>query len=206
MVFRRKQSDDPTSTKTTYRKLADFPEYAKAKARLDELTVQRGELETTVRELSEQVGDDNLDVRTAAADLVSGSTAVAATPGVLTELKTAKEQLEITTEAVKMQSTVVDIATKHCQDEILAERQPDHIAIVQRINAALYDYEQALTDERAMQRSALRDAGGPDVASRLPKIPFAVTAGWQRGTSWTNIHQWRVQMARMKYITYDGRN
>jgi len=207
MVFSKKRpTDTPTSKKTAYRKLADFPEYAEAKARLAELMVRRSELETTARELSEQVGDDNIDARAAASELVSGSTAVAAMSGVLTELKATKEQLEITTEAVKMQSTVVEEVTTRCQVEILTERQPDHIASVERINSALYDYEKALADERAIRRSALRDAGSPHVASRLPDIPFPVTAGWQRGTSWTNIHQWRVQMARMNYIKYDGRN
>ena len=205
MIVSKKRPTKTTSKKTAYRKLADFPKYEKAKTRLTELMVRRGELEATVRELSEQVGGDNIGVRAAASELVCGSTAVATESGVLTELKTAKEQLEITTEAIKMQSTVVDDATKSCQDEILAERQPDHIVIVQRINAALYDYEQALTDERALRRSALRDAGSPSAGRCLPEIPFAVTAGWQRGSSWESIHQWRLKMCRINYITYTGK-
>ena len=206
MVLSKKRPTKTASKKTAYRKLADFAEYAKPKVRLDELTSQRGKLEATVRELSEQVGDDNVDVRAAASELISGSTAVAAMPGMLAELKATKERLEVTTEAIKMQSTIVDDAAKGCQAEILAERQPDHIAAVQRMNAALYEYERAFADTRAIQRSALRDAGTPDVSSRLPEIPFPVTAGWQRGESWESIHQWRAKMARMNYIKYNGAN
>ncbi len=56
MVFsKNKTTDEPTnestSKKTAFKKPVDFPDYRESKDRLDELTEQRRELQTTVTNL-----------------------------------------------------------------------------------------------------------------------------------------------------------
>ncbi len=206
-MLSRKQNSTPS-----YKKLSDFQEYAEATERADELKAQQGDLQRTVDELEATIGDGDTDgdtdLRAAAAEMVSGSAAVAiAQPSARVELSDAKQRLAVVTEAGKMQRAAVSAVTKTCQAAMVEERRPGHKKAVQRIEAALTELESAITDERQFRADAARDgcAHNMDHGPALPMISLPGNFGYQRGKSWGMFHAWRQKVALVGYLKFDGR-
>ena len=194
-----------TSTLKTFKKLADFAEYAEANGRLGELQHTVSELQHTVSELESLFdGDDEGgNVRAQAAELVSGAAAVAiAKPDTRRELSEAKQRLAVTAEAGKIQGEAVRTVTRACQTEMAAERKPAHAKTVQRIDDALTKLETAITSEREFRETATTDGCA---RHDLPIISLPGKFGWQRGESWEMFREWRIKMAKLGYIEFNGR-
>jgi len=177
MVFsRQKTTDTPatqTASKKAFRKLADFPDWRASKDRIDELQSQKAELQGTVSDLEAEIGesdsDGRSDIRAAAAEMISGSTAVAiAKLDVRIELNEARQRLAVVIEACQMQLQATKEVAQTCAAEMSAERKPGHGATVQRIDAAIYELENSIAAERAFREQMSDDGGGRS----LPTIPL----------------------------------
>jgi len=190
---------------TEFKKLADFPEHKEATARLAELATEQGELNRTINRLQAEIGDDNTsDAKTEASALVSGSTAVGiAKPDTRIELQESKKRLEVINEAVAMQRAAVNEITITCQKAMGEERRPVHIEIAKRIDKAMADLEAAVVDERQHREAAVDDGCN---RMSVPVISLPGNFGRQRGNSWGTIRAWRLKMAQIGYIKFDGRD
>ena len=206
MLFVKQKPTDPTSKKT-FRKLTDFDDYVESRNRLDKLTEQRRELQSNVDNLTAEIGEgdsDNEGIRERASEMLAGATAtLIAHPKARSELNTAREKLAVVTEAISMQSDATKKVADTCRGEMIQERRPAHAAIVGRMNDALTALDQAIADERSFRSQSSDD--GLKVYDHIPMIPLPSNFGYQRGTSWENFHQWRLKMARVGYLKYDGR-
>jgi len=205
----QKTTDTPatqTASKKAFRKRADFLDWRESKDLLVELQSQKAELQRRVTDLEAQIGesdsDGRSDLRAAAAEMISGSTAATiAKPDVRIELNEARQHLAVVIEACQMQLQAAKEVAQTCAAEMSAERKPGHGATVQRIDAAIYELENSIADERAFREQMSDDGGG----RLLPTIPLPCRMGWQRKNTWLNFHEWRQRMARLSYITYPKR-
>ena len=203
MVLSKKRPTKTASKKSQFKKLGDYPAHKEATERLAELKQQEQDLHRTVDEFLLNVWA-YYEIKTQAAELVSGVTAVAiAKPDVRAELKGARQRLAITTEAIGMQKQAVDELSRACHEAMADERKPEHIASVERINSAITDLEAAINEERAIRKRLIDDGGSPH---GLPIIPTPGNFGFLKiGQSWTMFREWRLRMARINYIIFSGR-
>ena len=174
--------------KTTYKQLDDFSPYRKACSRLAELESEHATAVEHVAAWRQKIGGA-VDVLTQkASELVAGGGQTITLVSAQSELKEAKEQLEVLTKAVELQNVVITERLADAQVSMQNDRRPGHKICIQSISDALDKLQEACEAEKEFSNALFRDGqftSAPFVTGELPfdihgDRPFGQFLKWRR--------------------------